>query len=471
MSDASPMSSAAPPGTGWKRYPFLIPGADERHFTFPAAEGDQGLATNRYFVEARLRGIRSGRELAFLTIFSTTRAPAGPLTLRDDLYVLSLFDLGSGRYGTATEHDLPRAGRMRRQYRLSVARGLLDVSFAGREGRARLACRRDASGAPVPFSYSLDLCGRDQNGLEMRVELDLEVRKPPAPVGGDELRGVMTSSAQPGTFSYFQTGIELRGRVRWGELEDQVAGDVGWIDRQFARQPLGTFTDRRNSRHRHEWRVLHLDNGWDLSAWQQFDSERGDRLVPFSGVTAQGPEGEVRTTTDFKVERLSFARDPGGFAPPRPLATGTRYLTDRFHLSVREWDLYVTAEPLVAAPAHRTSVEYWNGPVRLIGQMAGRAVSGFGFHERTKLWYRPFDLVFVLRETLRHQPASGHAGVSPRALANQVWECEVLLARDDRRGVLELLTTQVEPALERLAPPGREAARDACRALIESLAD
>jgi predicted secreted hydrolase len=466
----TPMHKSAVAGDApWKRYPYTIPGADEAWFTFPAAEGDQGTGANTYFIEAELRGLRTGRRLAMMAIFSAMRVPVAFAVLRADFYIFALFNLDDGSYGTTTEFDLPRLLRVRRKYDLKVARGLLDVSYETREGRARWTTRRDAAGAPVPFSYALDLRGRDHQGQRMSAVLDVEVAKPPAPVGGDELGGVKTCCMQLGTFSYFQTGLALRGRVRWGDFEDEVQGDVGWIDRQFARDHFGKYTDRLNGRHRHEWRVLHLDNGWDLSVWQQFDSERGDRLVPFSGVTAQGPDGEVRATTDFRVERLTFVRDPRLILPRKPLAPGGAFFTDRFHLTVREWELSVTAEPYVPAPAHEMPIEYWNGPVRLIGQMGGRPVSGFGFHERSKMWFRPHELVYTLRETLHHLPATGHAGVSPRALANRVWQCDVLLARGDRAGARQYLETHVAPGIALLGTPARDAAFDVYDALLESL--
>ena len=467
LSAASPVDDSE---TSWRRYPYVIPGADDSWFTFPAAEGDQGCDANTYFVESRLRGLSTGRELGVMAIFSAMAVRVPLLgALRADFYILSLFDLGNGDYGTTTEFDLPRPPRIRRQNRLKVARGLLDVSFETGEGKSRWSVRRDAAGAPVPFSYALDLRGRDQVGRVMNAALDVEVSKPPAPVGGSDSHGVKTCCAQLGTYSYFQTGLAMNGRVRWGDFEDQVVGDVGWIDRQFAREHFGKYTDRRNTRHRHEWRVMHLDNGWDLSVWQQFDSLRGDRLVPFSGVTAQGPDGEVRSTTDFHVERLSFVRDPGHILPDNPLARGASFLTDRFHLTVRDWGLSVTAEPLVAAPAHRMPIEYWNGPVRLVGQMAGRPVSGVGFHERSKLWWKPHDLVYVLRETLKHLPATGPSRSDAQVLANRVWNCDILLARRDRRGAREYLASQVEPGLRLLAPPGREAARQVYDALLATL--
>jgi predicted secreted hydrolase len=466
----SPVKSSAATEQSWKRYPYAIPGADASWFTFPAAEGDQGLGANTYFIESRVRGLRTGRELGVMAIFSAMRVKVPILRpLRADFYILSLFDLGNGHYGTTTEWDLPRPMRIRRTHKMRVARGLLDVSFEGELGRTRWACRRDASGAPVPFSYALDLKGRDQHAARMNVVLDVETDKPPAPVGGDDLHGVKTCCAQLGTFSYFQSGLAVRGRIEWGDFADDVSGDLGWIDRQYAREHFGAYTDRQNSRHRHEWRVLHLDNGWDMSVWQQFDAERGDRMIPWSGVTAQGPNGEVWATSDFHVERLSFVRDPGLVRPDKPLAPGAAYLTDRFHLTVRDWSLALTSEPLVPAPAHRMPIEYWNGPVRVIGQMGGRPVSGFGFHERSKLWFRPHEMVHVLRETLRHLPATGQSGADARQLANRVWNVDVLLARDDKRGAREYLASQVEPSLGLLAQPGRDQVRQIYEALLATL--
>lgn len=463
-------STESAPDAPWKRYPYVIPGADERWFTFPAAEGDQGTGANTYFIECPLRGLRSGRNLALMAIFSAMRVPVARVAdVRADFYIFALFDLDAGTYVTTTEWDMPRPLRIRRQHRLRVARGLLDLSWEGNEGRVRWTTRRDAAGAPVPFSYALDLRGRDRDDVVMSAQLDVEVAKPPAPIGGEELAGVKTCCMQLGTFSYFQTGLAVRGRVRWGDFEDEVRGDAGLVDRQYAIEHFGAYTKLGNPRHRHEWRVLHLDNGWDLSVWQQFDSERGDRLVPFSGVTAQGPDGSVRATTDFDVERLSFVRDPRRIVPSRPLPSGTAFLTDRFHLTVRDWGLSVTAEPYVAAPAHGMPIEYWNGPIRVIGQMGGRPVSGFGFHERSKLWFRPHELVFVLRETLRHLPETGHAGLSPQALANRVWQCDVLLARGDVAGTRRYLEEQVAPAIDALGARDRDAAAEVYDALVTAL--
>ena len=60
MTIATPPADAAAE-VAWKRYPFVIPGADQAWFTFPAAEGDQGTGANTYFIECPLRGLRTER--------------------------------------------------------------------------------------------------------------------------------------------------------------------------------------------------------------------------------------------------------------------------------------------------------------------------------------------------------------------------------------------------------------------------
>src|SRR5262249_19744166 len=152
------------------------------------------------------------------------------------------------------------------------------------------------------------------------------------------------------------------GRLGWGSIAEDVDGDCGWIDRQWAPQNGGI----RSAHYGHERREIHLDDGTELGVWMQFDRRRGNRLIPFSGVTALGPTGEINGTTAFDIEPLSFVRDRGLVAPRYPLP-GRGYFTDRYHLRVPGLDLDLVSEPLVAAPAHAAPIEYWSGPTRIQG--------------------------------------------------------------------------------------------------------
>ena len=437
----------------WRAYPFVLSPTDPE-LTFPAAEGDQGAESNTYYVAGRLRGRATEREWAFLVIFTFNNVGG---RLRADFYTFALFDLASGAYGTYSEYDLPRPLRLRRRYKLSVAPGWLDVAFASAYGPSRWTTRRAADGALMPFAYQLSLVGRDAEGRRMAVDLELDTLKPPMPVGGGEYGGVKTCMGQYGTHSYFQSDVRFRGTLEWGDRREAVDGDAGWIDRQWTPRHLGVHSDRRNTRYRHEWRQIHLDNGMEMSVWLHVDRHRTNRTIPFSGVTAATPDQRVLATTEFEIDRLSFVRDPRIVRPMHALGRGAAYFADRYRLRVPAWELDLCSEPLVPAPAHALPVEYWSGPTRVQGTVAGRAVRGFGFHERTLAFTRDFELVDVLRATLRHLPDDALPPGSRGALwlADLVWEVDAFLSHGDRAGARDHLRRRARPLLAGLSEPAR----------------
>ncbi len=437
----------------WKRYPFvLVP--DDPELTFPAAEGDQGAESNTYYLAGRLRGRDSGRTWAYLAIFAYT---AVRQRLRADFHTVALFDLAAGTYATWTEHDLPHPLRWRRQYRLTVARGHLEVAFAGSAGPSSWTTRRTADGALAPFAYHLELRGRDAAGARMELVLDLDAHKPPMPLGGTAAAGRKTCMGQYGTHSYFQSDVRGDGVLAWGHVREAVTADAGWIDRQWTPRHLGSHNDWRSTRYGHEWRQLHLDTGMEMSVWLQVDRHRHNRPIPFGGATAATPDGRVVATSEVAIERLSFVRDPGDVRPRRRLTRGARYLADRYRLRIPAWELDVTSEPLVATPAHALPIEYWSGPTHLHGTIGGRPVQGFGFHERTWVFARDFELVDVLRATVRHLPADAFPPGAPGAqrLADEIWEIDAFLSHGGRAAAREHLARRVGPQLAALAEPHR----------------
>lgn len=440
-------------GATWRTYPYALSRTDPE-LIFPAAEGDQGAESNTYYVAGRLHGRSTGGEWAFLTIFTFNHVRK---LLRADFHTLALFDLTAGTYGTFSESDLPHPPRLRRRYKLAVAAGWLDVAFTSAHGVSRWTTRRDAAGALLPFAYAVDLVGRDREGRRMALALELDTHKPPLPVGGTEFGGVKTCMGQYGTHSYFQSDVRFRGRLEWGDVRDEVEGDSGWIDRQWTPRHLGVHSDRRNSGYRHEWRQIHLDNGVEMSVWLHVDRHRGNRPIPFCGATAALADGRVVATTEFTIERLSYVRDPGHVPPRYPLTRGAKYFADRYRLGIPAWELEVESEPLVAAPAHALPIEYWSGPTRVHGRMGGQPVRGFGFHERTLALARDFELVDVLRGTLRHLPEGAFPAGSPGplGLADLVWEVDAFLSHGGRRAAREHLQQRVHPWLQRLEEPHR----------------
>lgn len=437
----------------WKRYPYVL-ADDDPELTFPAAEGDQGAESNTYYVAGRLRGRASGRRWAFMVIFTFNDIRKW---LRADFFTFALFDLDSGAYATFTEDDLPRPWRIRRRHKLSVAAGHLEVAFAGRQGNGAWTTRRRADGVLEPFTYQVTLTAPDPSGRRMHVDLALDTFKPPMPVGGTQVGGKKTCMGQYGTHSYFQSDVRFRGVLEWGEAREEVDGDSGWIDRQWTPRHLAIHNDWRNRRYRHEWRQIHLDNGMEMSVWLHVDRLRGNRPIPFCGATAATPDGRVVATSEFTVERRSFVRDPQLVRPRSRVTRGAQYLGDAYRLLIPAWELDVVSEPLVAAPAHALPIEYWSGPTAVAGTVGGRPVRGFGFNERTWVFARDYELVEVLRATLRHLPEGAFPPDSPGplALADQAWEVDAFLSHGGRAAARDHLRTRLRPHVDALVEPHR----------------
>ena len=82
--------------SAWKRYPYVADWGDPEWFTFPACDGDEReLGVQTYFVDGFLRGRSSGRQYAFMTVFTDARVLER--TMRFSFYSLALFDCDRGR--------------------------------------------------------------------------------------------------------------------------------------------------------------------------------------------------------------------------------------------------------------------------------------------------------------------------------------------------------------------------------------
>src|SRR5699024_3130668 len=92
----------------------------------------------------------------------------------------------------------------------------------------------------------------------------------------------------------------------------------------------------------------------------------------------------------------SYVRWPDTVRTLVPPLAAARYLPDRHRITSAALQLDLIGEPLVAAPAHALPIEYMEGPYRYRGTLAGEAVSGFAFYERSLALYRDWELVEVL---------------------------------------------------------------------------
>lgn len=447
------LSGAAAAAPGWKAYPFAL--GDDPQTIFPAAEGDRGTAVNRYVVSGRLSGRSSGSRWAFLVELSHGLRYG---RFRSDLATFALFDLGSGAYATTTERDVPRLGRRRRAPRLRAGAGSLDVVYHGDAGDISLRSRRGDGGAPLPFAYALRAIGRGPDGRAMTLDLELDATKAPIPVGGLSYRGAVTWLGRREIGAYFQSALRLRGTLAWGDVHEEVEGDCGWIDHQWSAHPLDV-----SCRYGYERKRIHLDDGIEIAVWTQFDRRRANRIVPYSGATAAGPSGEIDATTAVETEPRSFVRD-ATTADGEP----ARYYVDGYRLLVPSWALDLVSEPLVTCAGHADPQRSWSGPTRVRGTLGGRAVTGFGFHERTHALSRDFEIAEVLRRSLARLSAETAPGAP--ALADLAWEIDAMLGQGDHESAIAFLEAKVRPAIESLPEPHRSGLRavaaDAAAAML-----
>ena len=379
----------------WRRYPFsLVP--DDPQLDFPAAEADHpDFQSDTWFLAGELTA-DSGRRFAFLSIFNKNR-PGGGIVA--DFYTLALFDLDRGTYGTFTDYDMPPANMAPGATpKLSLGHGCLDLRYDSEAGAATWITRRGEHGGLVPYTYDATFVGTDlATGDAMRLDVHVTPSRAPVPLGASVHNGRIECFGQPGTYSYFQTGMTMVGTLSWGSVTERVRGNAGHVDRQWFPLVANAGGADGDIRWRaHEWRTINLDNGVDLSIWHQFDRSDRNALQPFSGATVCLPDSSPEYADDVEVTVESYVRWPESVrtlvAPPR----AARYLPDRHRLTSHRLGLDLVGEPLVPAPAHALPLEYMEGPYHYRGTFRGAPVDGFAFYERSLALWRDWELIDVL---------------------------------------------------------------------------
>ncbi len=289
----------------------------------------------------------------------------------------------------------------------------------------------------------------------MALTLDVDAIRPPGPLGGRLLGGEMMFLGLPSTFSYFQSGLRMRGELAWGDVREAVDGEIGWIDRQWGVHDFSRHQDRKSARYRNEWRVMQLANGWDLSCFHQYLRPARNAVVPWTGISAQGPGPEfaLRATTHVDLEIPEFIRSPGVVRGRELLTDGPRYFPYRYRLRAPELGLDVSSTPWIDAPAHALPIEYWTGPVTIAGRAFDEPVTGLGFDERSRPWIHGFEIAAALRLTAEH--AIELAPETKKLLAYRAWETEALALRDPRAAHVHV-TSHIVPLLGGLPSPTRE---------------
>ncbi len=430
----------------WRHYPYQLV-AGEPMLVFPAAEGSHpDFQSDTWYLAGYLTGRESGRRFAFIAIYNRNR-PGGDIVA--DFHTFALFDLDESRYGSFTDYDMPpRNMEPGAVPKLVSSEGHLDLSYHSSAGVSTWTACRDDAGALIPFTYDYAAFGVDSGGAAMELRLHLMPTRPPVPVGGPVHNGRIVACLQDDTYSYFQTGMQMTGALRWGEYSEEVAGPSGHIDRQwFPRYAGGGATGGDMRGQAHQWHTISLDNGVDLSVWRQFDRRDGNVLVPFSGITAVHADGSPpECVEDLAVTTTSFVRWPDAVRPLVHPPSKPRYLPERHTVSSVALDLELTGEPLVHAPAHALPIEYLEGPYRYTGTMRGRPVTGLALYEATDARYRDWELAEVLEVQIAHH------GVESAELTAALDATRAALERHDGPAALDH-ANRIRAILQKLPGP------------------
>lgn len=426
-------------------YPYSLVHSDSR-LDFPQAEGRQlDMDTDTWFLEGVLEGQHSGRRFSFIVVYYVSRLGG---VFPFNFYSLTFYDLDNGEYGTFTQYDF---GSMR------ASTGYLDLSIPIGGEEATWSTTLDASGALVPYSYSVNLPGVDQNGRKMRLVSNVRAVNPPVAVGADVYKGLITVLKQDNTYSYFQTGIHFDGTLTWGDFHEPVKGTLGHIDRQMFPQFSGVNARSWDARDlSHEWRTYFLDNGMDFSSWRQFDRMDGNSEYSYGGATVYSPRDGARYIGDIAYENLSYVRvENHPVEPLMPARSEVLYFPARHRLASGSLELQLLAEPVVNAPLLAFPVEYMHGPVLLSGTLKGEPVTGIGSFEMTLHLYRDFELVKVLSDSVRHLPPDAVA--RPTTHIEGILQTIALVRKavdaGDTHSALAMANGELRQELQALAQP------------------
>ncbi len=420
---------------------------DDPLLVFPAAEGVHlDMDSDTWFLEGVLEGKESGHQYGFIVVFFSSRI-FGLFPL--DFYSLAFYDLENGDYGTYSSFS-----------RVHAANGYLNLSTAFEDTDTWWKTKLDENGYLVPFHYEVDLLGTDHTGRDMRLISEVIATNPPVPVGADTFKGIIEIFQQPGTYSYYQTGIEFDGRLTWGEIDEPVTGHIGHIDRQIFPKFVGVNSGLDGRKFSHEWRTYFFDNGVDFSSWRIFDRTNFNEVVSYNGATVYEKGVGSRYAADIEYEVLTYRRVENH--PVKPLApprAGVLYFADKHRLVSETLNLRLETIPLSQqTPMLAFPVEYVHGPVRLKGEMNGEPFTGIGSFERTFAMYRDFELARVLLDSLKGLPESAFAsGAGDRGrLIDQAVELEKAIIDKQRDKAEQLIAKELDVSVEKLAQPYKQ---------------
>lgn len=203
---------------------------------------------------------------------------------------------------------------------------------------------------------------------EPQIGLSLNLRQIRPPIlHGD--RGLSQKGPELGNATYYYSlvGLETTGEITINGKTVTVSG-VSWMDHEFGTSFLGEgFVGW-------DWFSLQLEDGTALMLYCLRRSDQSCDPQTFEG-TLVYPDGQQLHigTKDFTLPPTRQWRSP---------ESGVTYPSG-WDITFPELKIALQVEPLIPNQEFRASFTYWEGAVRVRGQIDGAAVDGHGYVELT----------------------------------------------------------------------------------------
>jgi predicted secreted hydrolase len=392
--------------------------------------------------------------------------------------VLNISDISENRrYVDRRYHFRPFPTVFRPPF--DIKQGNIDITYHPR-GRVvdRWYPKTDSGGNPIPFEYRLEATSDGRAGARVALSVDIEALKPPLLDGGMEYRGMLTMFGQPHTFAFcLSPRARVTGTLEMDGRTEHIEG-IGKVGLQWAPYNFGK-KNHPLKRIKHEYFGGHLSNGWDFGMWRQYDTLRSNRLLPFSGIFALLEDNTMAATNDYTLEPVSYFKNRGWSKGTGPLLrTGPKghYVSHACRLIVPEWDADLIISPVMEENTQAVFVEYYFGPTEITGTIQGKEVHGIGFKEGTKLWYEDYEMVQMMRSTLKglsDEAFVGSRASVQRKLTNDLEEVLSAVLVGDKSRAKELLRGDLalisESIKEKTIGGPATSLSDLCRDFIDRL--
>lgn len=184
--------------------------------------------------------------------------------------------------------------------------------------------------------------------------------------------GYSRKGPEAGNASYYisQTRLVSEGTISLGDQEFAVNG-LSWMDHEFSTSALAP--DQVGW----DWFALQLDNDIDLMVFQ-IRKEEGSLdgpIDPYSSGSLIFSDGSSQhlMRSDFEITVENTWRSPH---------SGAVYPA-RWTIKVPSADISLRVEPYLADQELNLSFTYWEGAVKIQGEIGGQPVSGSGYAELT----------------------------------------------------------------------------------------